>query len=74
MHSIDTDQIGHPDGLLVLSCCISTTFDIILSFVFLFYREEEDKKKKAGTVKFLICGTPDIFAVIYLKFKQRGPT
>ena len=27
-----------------------------------------------GTVKFLNFGTPEIFAVIYLKFKQRGQT
>ena len=26
------------------------------------------------TVKFLNIGTPEIFAVIYLKFKQRGQT
>ena len=26
------------------------------------------------TVKFLNFGTPEIFAVIYLKFKQRGQT
>ena len=29
---------------------------------------------KAGTVKFLNFGTPEIFAVIYLKLKQRGQT
>ena len=27
---------------------------------------------KGSTVKFLNLGTPEIFAVIYLKFKQRG--
>ena len=29
---------------------------------------------KVNTVKFLKFGTPEIFAVIYLKFKQRGQT
>ena len=30
--------------------------------------------QKLATVKFLNFGTPEIFAVIYLKFKQRGQT
>ena len=30
--------------------------------------------KQVGTVKFLNFGTPEICAVIYLKFNQRGQT
>ena len=31
-----------------------------------------EKERKVNTVKFLNFGTPEIFAVIYLKFRQRG--
>ena len=34
----------------------------------------EDGDGMKVTVKFLNFGTPEIFAVIYLKFKQRGKT
>ena len=33
---------------------------------------QKDVDKIANTLKFLDFGTPEIFAVIYLKFKQRG--
>ena len=35
---------------------------------------EKDRIPKKGTVKFLNFGTPEIFTVIYLKFKQSHQT
>ena len=39
---------------------------------YLLHHDPSEVKKI--TVKFLNFGTPEIFAVIYLKFKQRGQT
>ena len=36
--------------------------------------KEHEDGTCVNTVKFLNFGTPEIFAVIYLKFKQRGQT
>ena len=36
--------------------------------------ENMEPHKSEGTIKFLNFGMPEIFAVIYLKFKQRGQT
>ena len=49
-----------------------------MSYIHIFNAEigksTSDITKYPSTVKFLNFGTPEIFAVIHLKFKQRGKT